>query len=185
MSQSPNRATALDVFLHDCCAEIERRAAVAEPLPGVLCHGAAAFRNAIDSARPADAPLTVVPALAEVDNIPRAVLGPAVAQVPWVPTPRLGDDGAQVALGLVDQVRELGEVQCGLMLLGAGAAYPEHSHPPQEIYLPIADGGSWRFGGSSEYRMLGEDELVYNHPGDRHGAIAGHLPLLALYILWP
>ncbi len=71
------------------------------------------------------------------------------------------------------------------MLLAPSGAYPEHSHPPQEIYLPIAGGGQWRYGGAERYQLLADDALVYNHPGDRHGALAGDEPLLALYILWP
>jgi quercetin dioxygenase-like cupin family protein len=94
------------------------------------------------------------------------------------------DGGANVALGIVNDARVLGPLTCGLILVAPGAAYPEHAHPPQEIYLPISGRGSWRYGGSGEYRSLHDDSLVYNHPRDLHGTIAGDEPLLALYILW-
>ena len=84
-----------------------------------------------------------------------------------------------------DGVRHLGEIQCGVVLMGAGCAYPVHDHPPQELYLPLAGRGRWRYGGASDYRELGPDDLVYNHPNDRHAIIAGDGPLLALYVLWP
>ena len=185
-------ANPLDTFLDLACGEMTRRALLQEPTPGVLRQGAEAFRRALATAQVIGdgEPLSTVPALAELSSLPEAELTEAAIaaseHVPWIPTPRLrGDDGASVALGLVDRVRDLGDVQCGLMLLGAGAAYPVHAHPPQEIYLPIAGDGRWRYGGMREYRSVSDDMLVYNNPRDVHSAIAGTDPLLAMYILWP
>ena len=191
-------AEMLDHFLDLCCTEIERRAQLAEPEPGVLCQGAAAFRGALQAmpaGGPASSPLASVPAVSYLRELqPSPSVPPSIAQaaagaavdIPWIATPRLkDDDGQDVALGIIDQVRSLGELQCGLMLMAPGAAYPEHAHPPQEIYLPIAGDGHWRFGGSADYRTLDADALIYNNPRDLHGAVATDDALLALYILWP
>ena len=169
----------LDGFLWQCVEEMERRAALATDKREILEQGAAAFRSAMESAAPIDCELSTTPV---VEHLPA---GHPARSVPWVPTPRLeADDGTLVALGLVDKVLDLGDLICGLMLLAPGAAYPEHSHPPQEIYLPLTGEGQWRYGGSEEYVGLAPDAVVYNPPGGRHGTIAGTDPLLALYILW-
>jgi hypothetical protein len=186
-------STALDRFLDLCCDEIERRAQLAETESAVLLDGAAAFRRALDAAPPApkvsSTPLPTVSVAAHLQDLSPSLIGraavAAVSEIPWIPTPRLDDGGTKVALGIVNDVRDLGDLTCGLILVAPGAAYPEHAHPPQEIYLPIAGRGSWRYGGSNEYRSLHGDSLVYNHQRDLHGTIAGDEPLLALYILWP
>jgi hypothetical protein len=185
--------TPLDRFLDLCCTEIERRARLAETEPVALLDGAAAFRQALDAAPPepevAPTTLATVPVAAQLQHLSPTLIGraavAAAVEIPWIPSPRLDDGGANVALGIVNEVRDLGDLTCGLILVAPGSAYPEHAHPPQEIYLPISGKGSWRYGGSSEYRTLHDDLLVYNHPRDLHGTVAGDEPLVALYILWP
>ena len=183
----------VDRFLDLCCTEIERRTQLAETDRAALVDGAAAFRRALDAAPPVSylAPSLVptVPVAGHLQDLSLPLFGKttlaAVREIPWIPSPRLDDGGANVALGLVNKVRDLGDLTCGLILVAPGAAYPEHAHSPQEIYLPISGKGSWRYGGSGEYRSLHDDLLVYNHPRDLHGTVAGDDPLLALYILWP
>lgn len=174
-------------FLQLCADEISRRAALATDRPH-LSEGAEAFQTALADSSSRSATITTVPVescLADITPSPLAnSLLAANAQIPWEPSQRLDDDGQGVALAVLNRVRDLGHVTCGLMLLGPEHAYPEHSHPPQEIYLPISGDGEWRFGGSEEYRRLDSDELVYNNPGDTHGAAAGSEPLVALYVLW-
>lgn len=183
----------LDRFLDLCCTEIERRAQLADTERGALLDGAAAFRRALGAAPPvpeaAPCALATVPVAAQLQHLSPTSIGQAAmaaaVEIPWVPSPRLDDGGANVAVGLVNEVRDLGDLTCGLILVAPGAAYPEHAHPPQEVYLPISGKGSWRYGGTSYYRSLHDDSLVYNHPLDLHGTIAGDNPLVALYILWP
>jgi len=183
----------LDEFLQLCAGEITRRASsMGQP---VLVEGAAAFQAAVNDAQLIDTELSTIGAqqcLAQV--APDTASNPAIAeraiqaakQVPWQPTTRLpGDDGSAVGLGLIDKARSFGANICGLMLVSPGARYPEHTHPPQELYLPIYGDGQWRFGGSDDYTVLAHDTLVYNNPSDLHGMTAGASPELALYFLWP
>lgn len=180
-------ATSLDKFLDGCCTEIERRAALLNDSSSIFLEGAQVFRNALDAATVVAASPSEVPVaglLPAVPSSPLVDLLKASTEIPWAPSPRLDDGGEGIALGLVDRVRDLGEMICGVALVAPGARYPEHSHPPQEIYLPLAGNGSWRFGGSEQYVPLSSDALLYNNPGDRHGTIAGDELEVALYILW-
>jgi len=183
--------TPLDRFLKMCADEIGRRSKLAVEKREVLAAGANAFQLALANSRPLVRPqrAPAVPAaqhFASISTSPIADAALAAAtELEWVASPRLDDGGTDAALAPINLVRDLGTLTCGLMLLAPAGAYPEHSHPPQEIYLPIAGSGRWRYGGSEHYQRLAEHALVYNHPGDRHGAIAGGEPLLALYILWP
>lgn len=179
----------VDQLLELSCSEIERRAALHETALGVLHSGAQAFRTAISGAAALPGEIQSVPVTKHLDAIDSTPISRAVQEaaphLSWTPSPRTHDEGNDVALAPINNVRDLGSLTCGLMLLAPGAVYPEHAHGPQEIYLSIAGGGSWRHGGDPSYRTLGNDELVYNHPRDVHSTVAGDAPVLALYILWP
>lgn len=177
--------SALDRFLYGCADELNRRAASSDE---IFREGARVFANALSQMRPIEHPHSTVPvasALAAVSAGELAELAvEAQDEIPWIASHRMTDGGTEAALAPLNEARDFGDVVVGLLLLAAGATYPEHSHPPQEVYVPIAGGGEWRFGGSKDYRQLLADELAYNHPNDRHGIVAGDEPLLAMYILW-
>lgn len=182
--------TPLDRFLWLCLSEIERRAGLAHDHRSILGEGARAFRAALAAATGLDRAATTVPVTRYLDQLRSSPLVDAAVlannEMPWVASPRLDDDGATVALAVLDEVRDLAPIVCGMMLVAPGAAYPEHSHPPNEIYLPIAGHDSkWRHRGSATYQALAPDALVYNHPNAIHGTVAGTKPVLALYVLWP
>lgn len=187
--------TVLDDFLQASVVEISRRAALAADRQPILSQGAESFDRAVHAASVVEHDLTTIGVQRELALISgdqsrqpdlAALAVQAAAEVPWVPTPRLdSDNGELVGLGLVDTVRDFGDLIVGFMLLAPGASYPEHSHPPQEIYLPISGTGHWRYGGSHEYVQLADDTLVYNNPDDLHGAVASPDDAeLALYFLW-
>lgn len=180
--------TALDDFLAACASEIERRLPHATTSAVELREGHAALTAALAHSAPIVAEVTTVPVvacLAQAESSPLVdALHAAADEVPWASSFRLDDDGDTAALAQLHQLRDLGGIACGLMLIAPDGTYPLHSHPPQELYLPIAGGGQWRFGGNDDFRRLGPDELVYNHPNDRHGVIADATPLVALYVLW-
>lgn len=180
--------SSLDDFLALCADEIDRRAATARSGRSVFESGARAFRDALDTATPVEHDPTEVPLTACLDELAAALLVPSLLaardELRWVASPRAADGGRERALAPLNDVLDLGTTTCGLMLVGPGCSYPEHGHPPQEIYLPISGDGLWRFGGDPRYRPLGRDELVYNPPSNTHGAVAGDDPLLALYVLW-
>jgi len=179
--------SALDRFLCSCASELTRRAAdpqVAE----VVREGARELETAVANMGAAFGQPSLVPVVTTLADAPPDPLTTAVIEaepeIPWVPSHRMTDGGTEAALAPLNEVRDLGEVIVGLLALAPGATYPEHSHPPQEVYLPLSGAGRWRFGGSEDYRSLASDELVYNHPNDRHGIVAGNEPLLAMYVLW-
>ncbi len=163
--------------------------------------GTAALGNAIDRAADAgpiegEAPswlpvLDSLPELAEVGAetglTAVGLTDDLIALAPdlsWVPTHRATDGGTELALAPLDRVIELGDTIVGLMYVGPGATYPLHQHPPQELYLTIAGEGRWRYGGNDHFESVGPDRTLYNHPGDLHSAVAGPLPVVALYVLW-
>ncbi|MGY9083547.1 MAG: hypothetical protein ACKVK3_13145, partial [Acidimicrobiales bacterium] len=127
----------VDRFLDLCCTEIDRRSQLAETDRAALVDGAATFRRALDAAPPAPfltpSLVATVPVAGHLQDLSRPLFGratlAAVGEIPWIPSPRLDDGGANVALGLVNKVRDLGDLTCGLILVGPGSAYPEHAHP--------------------------------------------------------
>ncbi len=184
--------TALDDFLRACEREIARRLP-GQPKQDVLAAGHAAFQAALDASEPIDVRRQSIPV---AEHLRHGAAAPLLAaaqaagpELSWVASSRLDDNGTEAGLAPLNDVRDLdrsdwGHVQCGLMLLRPNGTYPLHSHPPQELYLPISGYGQWRYGGSTEFCSLAPDALVYNHPNDVHSVVAGEEPLLALYILW-
>ena len=60
--------------------------------------------------------------------------------------------------------------------------YPDHRHPPEEIYV-VLSGGQWRQG-SNPWHEPGTGGLVYNPPNVVHAMRSTEQPLLALWFLW-
>ncbi len=194
-------------FLRRCHHRLAEVAA-GDGAPAQAIEGTAALAGAIDRAAeagpidgaapswlPALDSLAILATRAEAATEERAA-GPApdpslvtdlIALAPdlsWVPTHRATDGGTELALAPLDRLIDLGETIVGLMYVGPGATYPLHQHPPQELYLTIAGQGRWRYGGNDHFESVGPDRTLYNHPGDLHSAIAGPLPVVALYVLW-
>jgi len=169
-------------FLNECA---ERLTVTSEP---PASGGAAALMRALDRS----APLTFEPGWLEVLETIHAVdptpLGRRFVDVapllPWIPTPRADDAGTEFALAPLERVRDMGDLTVGMMYVGPGRQYPLHRHPPNELYLTIAGRADWRFGGHDDFRSIGPDTIIYNHPGDLHSVIAGDTPLVAFYVLW-
>ena len=87
--------------------------------------------------------------------------------------PVLGPAGLQQRGGLV----------AGISLLAPHTAYPDHHHPPEEIYL-VLSGGEWT-NAETPWHAPGPGGLVHNPPGIVHAMRAGETPLLALWFLLP
>ena len=192
--------TQLDRFLAACADVIDRRVARGGRERVTLEAGAHAFRDALAAAKQSqsqsqragegvgEGELSDVPVTVCLDQL---VAGPLVPlflsardEISWIPSHRTSDGGTERALAPLNDVRDLGGLTCGLMLLGSGQSYPEHAHAPHEMYLSLSGAGRWRYGGDPSYRYLPDDALVYNQPRTLHGAHAGTDPLLALYVLW-
>ena len=73
------------------------------------------------------------------------------------------------------------DVWVGVSLMAPGVLYPDHSHPPEEVYFAFTAGQWWntRMG----WAEPGPGGLVYNEPGIMHAMRSGSAPLLALWLL--
>jgi quercetin dioxygenase-like cupin family protein len=74
------------------------------------------------------------------------------------------------------------DVRIGVSLMAPHLQYPDHHHPPEEIYV-VLSGGEWRQG-SDPWHEPGSGGLVYNPPDIVHAMRSAELPLLALWFLW-
>ena len=106
------------------------------------------------------------------------------SHLPWSESPRTPDMGNRIALCSFNDLFDLKHHTVGLLYLDPGLTYPEHSHPPPELYLTLSGTAAWRYGGSTEYRVVSAGNLLYNHPLDLHGVRSSDTPLLALFLLW-
>lgn len=80
-------------------------------------------------------------------------------------------------------LQQRGGVVAGISLLAAGATYPEHDHPPEEIYLALS-GGEW-WNSAMPWHAPGPGGLVHNPPGILHAMRGTDVPLLAIWFLLP
>jgi len=74
------------------------------------------------------------------------------------------------------------DVVVGASLLAPGVRYPDHHHPPEEIYLVLTP-GQWRQQ-AGPWHEPGPGGMVHNPPNIVHAMRAGATPLLALWFLW-
>lgn len=69
----------------------------------------------------------------------------------------------------------------GATVMAPRVTYPDHDHPPAEIYLPLTPGEWWN--AEMDWTDPGPDGFIYNPPGIRHAMRAGPVPFLALWLL--
>jgi hypothetical protein len=74
------------------------------------------------------------------------------------------------------------DVWIGVSLMAPRMRYPDHRHPPEEIYVVLSD-GQWRQA-SDPWHEPGIGGLVYNPPNVVHAMRSTERPLLALWFLW-
>ncbi len=74
------------------------------------------------------------------------------------------------------------DILIGATIMAPGVQYPEHDHPPEEVYLPLSQGEWWNSArGWMDPQGL---SLICNPPGIRHSMRApAAAPLLALWFL--
>lgn len=104
--------------------------------------------------------------------------------LPWIPSHRVDDGGAHTGLVLLDHVVDLSPVIAGLTVLDANSVYPEHNHPPAEVYLILGGTAEWRYGGSKEFVTHTTGDVVQNNPNDWHEIRTGPEPTVAIWVLW-
>ena len=79
-------------------------------------------------------------------------------------------------------LEERDDVCVGISLIAPGIQYPEHHHPPEEVYLVLSR-GNWQKGGGDWWEP-GIGGLVHNPPNVLHAMRSGSTPLLAIWCLW-
>jgi quercetin dioxygenase-like cupin family protein len=78
-------------------------------------------------------------------------------------------------------LEERNDVWVGVSLLAPSVRYPDHSHPPEEVYL-VASDGEFRQG-RGQWRKPGVGGSLYNSPGIVHAMRSSNTPLLAFWLL--
>lgn len=76
-----------------------------------------------------------------------------------------------------------GGLVAGFSLVAPGVSYPDHHHPPEEIYLVLSGGAWWQAGGA--WHEPGPGGIVHNPPGILHAMRGTDVPLLAIWMLLP
>ncbi len=79
-------------------------------------------------------------------------------------------------------LEERDDVLVGISLVAPHVRYPDHRHPPEEVYVSLA-GGSW-WNENMDWTTPGPGGLVYNPPNILHAMRTGDQPLLAIWCLW-
>lgn len=79
-------------------------------------------------------------------------------------------------------LEECPNVRIGVSLLAPDVHYPDHRHPPEEVYVPLSS-GAWRQD-DGPWREPGLDGIVYNPPNILHAMRSASAPLLATWCLW-
>jgi hypothetical protein len=74
------------------------------------------------------------------------------------------------------------DVRIGVSVMAPHTRYPDHHHPPEEIYVVLSE-GEWRQA-SNPWHAPGIGGLVYNPPDIMHAMRSAGAPLLALWFLW-
>ena len=73
------------------------------------------------------------------------------------------------------------DAEIGVSLLAPNVRYPDHHHPPPEVYLSLTP-GIWRKGDGS-WVDPGIGGTVFNAPNDVHAMKSGEVPLFAFWCL--
>lgn len=96
--------------------------------------------------------------------------------------PRFRDGHANAYVIGLNGLEKHDDIAVGVSLMAPGVTYPNHSHPPEEIYV-VMSGGDW-FNEDDGWYTPGPGNLVYHRPGIVHAMRSGDEPLLAIWCLW-
>ncbi len=78
-------------------------------------------------------------------------------------------------------LEERDDVMVGVSLMAPDILYPDHSHPPEEVYVAFTDGAWWN--AEMDWTEPGLGGLIYNPPGILHAMRSGPKPFLAAWLL--
>lgn len=74
------------------------------------------------------------------------------------------------------------DVVIGASLLAPNVEYPQHSHPPEELYV-VLNAGEW-YSERADWYAPGIGQTVHHPPGITHAMRSSTAPLLAIWCLW-
>lgn len=131
-------------------------------------------------------------AAANASNTSAAALADALAKLAprlaWRTRPdRKSDDptfaGAHANAVILGDggIEARGDVRVGVSLLAPDTFYPDHRHPPEEVYVVLSE-GEWRQD-ANPWHAPGPGGMVHNPPNVLHSMRAGSQPLLAIWAL--
>lgn len=79
-------------------------------------------------------------------------------------------------------LEERDDLMVGATVIAPGVLYPDHTHPPEEVYLSLTAGEWWN--ARMDWTDPGPEGLIYNPPGILHAMRAAPgQPFLALWFL--
>lgn len=197
---TPGRSPALQTFLTRAEAVIGQQAATDGPVRAVADRMFAALRAPLPAGDTAAARVPVCEhlpaALTQACGASGAVgaLGEAFAAITphlcWKTRPGAEAHGdaflhghANAIITGPDEGLEVRpDVRIGVSLMAPRTRYPDHHHPPEEVYIVLSDGEWWQAGGA--WHAPGIGGLVHNPPNILHAMRSADAPLLALWFLW-
>ena len=73
------------------------------------------------------------------------------------------------------------DVWVGVTVMAPGIVYPDHSHPPEEVYIALSPGEWWN--AQMPWTEPGAGGVIYNPRGILHAMRSHQRPMLALWFL--
>ncbi len=170
-------------FLKQCANAIS-----AESQDELILEGTSLLNVRVDNAIQRDFTIPEFPVLDKLKDIIESPylfnFQEIATNLKWRPSPRTDPDAKVIALSSFNEMLKLGDLVAGFMFMTPNQIYPEHRHPPQEVYFVLSGKASWLYGGNEEYQQQQAGDIIYNHPNDLHGMKTEDEPLLAMYFLW-
>ena len=74
------------------------------------------------------------------------------------------------------------DVIVGVSLVAPDVWYPEHNHPPEELYIVMSEGDWYRE--DKGWYTPGKGTVIYHRPWVTHAMRSAEQPLLAVWCLW-
>ncbi len=193
------RSLALQTFLDSMHGAIRSRTRPSDPAAQAA---ARIFSALAQPGRSAPHPPDQVPACRHLDDALAAAirsgrpdtdhagaLAALAPQLHWYTRPGSDSADARFATGHANATiigkggfEECPKVRIGVSLLAPDVSYPDHRHPPEEVYVPLSP-GAWRQE-DNPWREPGLDGVIYNPPNILHAMRASTVPLLATWCLW-
>jgi quercetin dioxygenase-like cupin family protein len=96
--------------------------------------------------------------------------------------PAFADGHANAIIVGPDGLEASDEVRIGVSVLAPDVRYPDHRHPPDELYVVLSE-GEWRQAAAPWFEP-GVGGIVYNPSNTQHAMRSGRFPLLAIWCLW-